>query len=287
MPKIGVIGSNGQLGTDISRTFREAGWETINWTHQDFDVRDASVVADKIINSSANVVVNTAAFHKVDLCERDPELAFSVNSLGALNVARVCKSINAKNIFISSDYVFNGEKGDAYDEEDPTNPVNVYGVSKVAGESVVLLESPDNLVLRISSVFGIAGSSGKGGNFIETILSRAKNNEPLSVVDDILMSPTYTVDVATLLLRLLEQNFRGIVHGANAGRTTWHEFATSILSHAGMQYEVSRNKTNWEVRPTRPRNSSLTSSRLDNFGFIQPKWENALDRYLVQKGHLQ
>ncbi|MCX7600798.1 MAG: dTDP-4-dehydrorhamnose reductase [Meiothermus sp.] len=232
-------------------------------------------------------IINTAALHKVETCEAEPERAFKVNALGALNVAQVAKTVRAKCVFISTDYVFDGAKGTPYIESDPPNPINIYGASKVAGELLSSITLENTLVIRISSVFGRAGASGKGGNFIETILQKARAGEPLRVVADQFMSPSYTRDVAHLLLALLQRDVRGIVHGANQGVCSWHALAQEAVRLCGPDVYVEPISASAFPSPVkRPSFSALASERLAALGLQTRPWSEALQEYLEEKGYI-
>jgi dTDP-4-dehydrorhamnose reductase len=285
---VAIIGPNGQLGTDLVKTFNSSGWTVIPLTHDQIQIEEIASVRRALDGQKFEWIINTAAFHKVDECERDPQRAWLINSTGQANVARVVHEIGAKSVFISSDYVFSGtqEVGQSYSEMDPVSPVNAYGHSKAAGEVATLATNPENLVVRISSVFGSAGSSGKGGNFVETIINKAKAGDPLTVVNDIHMSPTYTVDASKKILQALENAMSGILHGSNAGSVTWFGFAKRILELTGLNTSLSESETDWSQPLKRPRNSALTTTNTESEFTGNPQWDLALHRYLVEKGHI-
>ena len=286
MSSVSIIGPNGQLGTDLIKVFTKANWKVLPITHAEISVENQESVFSALKNSQTDWVINTAAFHKVDECEKDSQKAWEINAHGAKNVATVARDLGMRSVFISSDYVYSGDKGTSYSESDPVSPVNAYGHSKAGGEAVTLAANKKNLVIRIASVFGAAGSSGKGGNFVETIINKAKAGDPLSVVDDILMSPTYTVDAAQKILELLNLDESGIFNAINSGATTWHGFAQEILEQSQLNTELSASKTNWELPLKRPRNSSLDATKIQNLHIDSPSWSDGLRRYLLEKGHI-
>ena len=288
MKSIAIIGPNGQLGTDFVKTFMNAGWEVKPITHEKIQIENVDSVRQALTANKSDWVVNTAAFHKVDECEVNSGKAWLINATGQLNVATVARDLNMKSVFISSDYVFTGDKvdGDSYSESDLVSPINAYGHSKAAGEAVTLAANEDNLVVRIASVFGAAGSSGKGGNFVETILKKAQAGDPLKVVDDINMSPTYTVDASVRILNALDASLSGLLHASNTGKTTWFGFAQEILNISGVKTELDSNVTNWEQLPKRPKNSSLNTSKSDELCNLSFPWQEGLSRYLKEKGHI-
>lgn len=288
MRSVAIIGPKGQLGSDLVKIFSDADWSVTPILHSDIEVENFESTRRALEGLKTQWIINTAAFHKVDECEKDSSKAWQVNSFGPLNVARIAKILGAKSVFISSDYVFSGNlaQDSSYSESSEVSPVNAYGHSKAAGELATLAVDQANLVVRIASVFGAAGSSGKGGNFVETILNKAKAGDQLNVVDDIYMSPTYTVDASRLVLAALNENYQGTLHAANLGKATWFEFASAILEYSGIKTELHASKTNWDQVPKRPANSSLA---MDNAVKLIPShsnWRDALKRYLLEKGHV-
>lgn len=287
--RIAVIGANGQVGSDVVRAAQAAGFDVDRVLHAECDVADkASVVARLAGVQSGDVVVDTAAFHRTDACEAKPELAFSVNAVGAQHVADAAHDRGASVVYLSSDFVFDGDKRTPYLESDGPRPINTYGVSKLAGEMLASQSNPQTYVVRISSVFGVAGSSGKGGNFVESIIEKARTGEPLTVVDDIVMAPTSSSDAATLLVALIAKRAPyGVYHLANAGSCSWHKFATAILELTGSTVRPSAA----HARPApgaarRPAYSVLASERLAALGLHTRPWREALEEYLRAKGHI-
>jgi dTDP-4-dehydrorhamnose reductase len=259
-------------------------WEVTGLGHSDVDVTDAESVWRTLEPLEPAVVVNTAAFHKVDLCEQDPRRAFEVNALGALHVARACERIGALCIFISTDYVFDGAKRHPYTESDVPNPLNVYGVSKLAGEALVRQAASRWIVVRVASLFGKGGARGKGGNFVTTILSRALQGEPLRVVTDIVMSPTYVRDAAEAIERLAVGGMLGVFHVTNAGECSWYEFAQAILEESGIDRPIEPLRSqDMGSGVRRPLYSALACDRLrQELGIELPPWRDALRRFLVE-----
>ena len=284
MRSVAVIGSTGQLGSDLVEVLRAKGWNAIPLVHQDIEITDIESVKTALAPLNFDWIINTAAFHKVDECEKDTRRAWQVNAFGQRNVALIANQKGARSVFISSDYVFNGESEVPYRSDDSISPINAYGHSKVGGEIATLAVNQKNIVLRISSVFGTAGSSGKGGNFIETILKKAKAGETISVVDDIKMVPTYTKDASELLLKAINEDFSGVLHGANSGEATWFDFARYVVDRVGIKKEVNPSKTDWTSPLKRPKYSVLDSTR---GSFVSKDWRDAVDRYLMEKGHIQ
>ncbi|MEM2995369.1 MAG: dTDP-4-dehydrorhamnose reductase [Candidatus Bathyarchaeia archaeon] len=283
--KIVVIGSTGQLGTDLMKTL-EHEHETIGLTHKEIEVTNYN--SCRVIKEHCpDVIVNTAAFHKTDQCEEDPMKTFAVNAIGAKNIAVLSKELEATTIFISTDYVFDGSKGEPYTEDDAPNPVNTYGISKLAGEFYTK-QNPKHYIIRIASLFGVAGASGKGGNFVETMIMKARKNEPISVVDDMWMSPTYAKDAANAIKKIIELKLPyGIYHATNSGCCSWFQFAKEIFRMTGLNPNLTPIKTSQlQIKAKRPQFSALQSIKLQKYGIKMRSWTEALRDYLTEKGHI-
>lgn len=283
--KVAVIGSTGQLGTDLVKTL-QTNHEVTGLTHNEIEVTDYSSCLT-LKKHSPEVIINTAAFHKTDQCEDEPLKTFAINAVGAKNIATVSKEIAATTIFISTDYVFDGSKNEPYTEDDMPNPINTYGISKVAGE-LYTKQNPRHYIIRVASLFGAAGASGKGGNFIETMIAKAKKNEPISVVDDMWMSPTYTKDAALVIKKVTESKPPyGTYHATNLGYCSWFEFAEEIFKITGLKPNLTSSKTqDMKTKALRPQFSALKSSKLPKYGATMRDWKEALRDYLKEKGHI-
>jgi len=283
--RIIVIGSTGQLGTDLMKVL-EHEHVTIGLTHKQVEVTDWDS-CQIIKEHSPDVIINTAAFIKVDQCEEEPLKTFTVNAIGAKNIATISKEIEATTIFISTDYVFDGSKTEPYTEDDAPNPINTYGISKLAGE-LFTKQNPKHYIIRVASLFGAAGASGKGGNFIETMIAKAKKNEPISVVDDMWMSPTYTKDAASTIKKIIEAKLPfGTYHATNQGYCTWFQFAQEIFKITNLNPTLTPIKTNQlQMKAKRPQFSALKSIKLPKYGIKMRDWKEALYDYLIEKGHI-
>jgi dTDP-4-dehydrorhamnose reductase len=283
--KIAVIGSTGQLGTDLVKTLG-AAHEVIGLTHNDIEVADYDSCLT-LKKNQPDMVINTAAFHKTDQCEEEPLKTFSVNALGARNVAMITKGMNVTAVFISTDYIFDGSKKEPYTEEDVPAPINTYGISKLAAEHFTR-QNPKHYIIRIASVFGKAGASGKGGNFVETMITKAKKNEPITVIDDMWMSPTYTKDAASIIKEIAEKQLPyGVYHATNKGYCSWYQFAEQIFQFTGLTPNLTSIKTEQlTMKAKRPRFSALKSIKLPQYGLEMPTWQQALREYLTEKGHI-
>lgn len=296
--RVAILGATGQLGSDLVRSAKAAGLEAVGLGHEDVEVTRAEDVADLLTTIEPDVLINSAAFHHVDRCEDEPQQAFHVNAVGALLVARAARRAGVRCVYISTDYVFPGTKSPpangkvtaetAYNETEKVEPLNVYGASKAAGERLTAQALDNSLVVRVSSLFGVAGARGKGGNFIETILKKAAEDVPLRVVNDQWMTPTYTRDAAGAIVKLAVGDVTGTVHVANSGACTWHAFACEAVRAVGLEVPVEAvPATAYPSKARRPQNSALATERLTQvLGTPLPRWEAALEAYLIEKGHM-
>jgi dTDP-4-dehydrorhamnose reductase len=294
MARIALIGANGQLGSDIVRLWpgsglARQGHQLISLTHADIDVTDRSMVRSVLDGIQPAMVINTAAFHRVDDCEARAPAAFEVNGLGVKQVAEACRDLGAVMVHFSTDYVFDGEKESPYAEYDAANPISAYGITKLAGEHFLRYILPnDHVLVRSSGLYGVAGASGKGGNFVETVLRQARDGNVLRVVTDQVSTPTYTLDLAAALLQLLEREGRGTFHITSGGECSWYEFATEIFRLLEMSPDMRATTLAEFGSPAkRPRYSVLSNGRLREFGIDQPRpWQEAIREYLMLKGRL-
>jgi dTDP-4-dehydrorhamnose reductase len=284
--RIIVLGATGQLGTDLVEVLsHEGNFEVFPISHQDADCTDPKTVRRTLTQVRPDIVVNCAAFVRVDECEERVGDAFAVNAVGAYNVAKACAEIEALCVYVSTDYVFDGAKNNAYAESDTPNPINVYGASKLAGEYLTRQAARRWLMVRTASLFGKTGARGKGGNFVETIIRKAKAGEPIRVINNITMSPTYSRDAAGGLAALLRNRATGLFHLVNQGACTWYEFAKTIsdvVELGNPVHPVSSNE--FAARALRPQNSALITEQKS----VQLRpWKDALKAYLLEKGHLR
>ncbi len=279
-----LIGAGGQLGTDIRHLWSQD--EVVGVTHQDLDVTDTAAVQAAVEHHRPEVVVNTAAYHRVDECESQVARSFAVNAEGALNAARAAAGTGSAVVFISTDYVFDGQAGVPVTEDTPPNPLNVYGVSKLAGELLVRQANPRHLVVRSSGLYGVAGASGKGGNFVETMIRLAREGRPIKVVDDEALAQTSTADLAIALRALVASERYGLYHVANSGGQSWFRFAQMIFERLGLSPDLSPTTSReFGAAATRPPFSVLESGRLPVLGIRMRSVAEALEDYLVTKGY--
>lgn len=285
--KIAIIGSNGQLGVDIVRAFKGTEHEVVPLTHNDIDVTDVSLSGKILKKIHPDTIINCAAYVRVDDAEEFPDTAFAVNALGARNIALISGELDTILVHISTDYVFDGRKNVPYTEEDIPNPLGVYGASKLAGEYFVRNIVVKHYIIRSSSLFGVAGASGKGGNFVETMIGKALSKEDIKVVDDMIMTPTYTRDAANMIKSILSKKLPfGIYHVSNIGQCSWYEFARSVFDITGIDASISPTTTvAIKSKATRPMFSPLASTRLKMYGLEMKSWKAALRDYLMEKGY--
>jgi dTDP-4-dehydrorhamnose reductase len=281
-----VIGSSGQLGTDIMRAWPSD--ETTGLTHAEVDVTNREQVFDVLGRHAPELVVNTAAFHNVDVCESEPERAFQVNAAGAMHVADACRELNAALMFISTDYVFAGDLGRPYSETDAVSSMSVYGTSKAAGEQLIRSRLAKHYIVRTSGLYGLAGASGKGGNFVQRMLELGRGGRDLKVVDDQVLSPTFTQDLAEQLHRLAQTGRYGTYHVTNSGQCSWYAFTKEIFRLSGTEASLSPTTTaEFGAKAPRPAFSVLRNEAASAAGLPEMRpWSEALADYLGQKGQL-
>jgi len=280
--KIVLIGKNGQLGQDIARAAAERGHSLLGLAHADVEITDPASIDRAFEEVDADVVINTAAYHRVDEMEDQPSRAFEVNATGVARLAIACRARAWPLAHVSTDYVFSGVLGRPHGESDPTDPLNVYGISKRAGESLLALTTARHWVFRASGLYGVAGASGKGGNFVQTMLRLAREGRPVRVVDDQVLTPTYTVDLAHTILDVVGGAPYGIYHATNAGQCSWYDFARAIFELSELAPDLARQSTSETgVRARRPTFSVLENARLAQIGLDPMRhWREALADYL-------
>lgn len=286
MQPILIFGGNGQLGRDLVRVFSK-NRETVVYDVDRCDITDLGAVRSVLQRESASAVVNCAAMTDVPGCEGNDALAFKVNALGAKHIAVVCEERGLDLVHISTDYVFDGQKKNPYVESDLPNPLSVYGLTKLAGEYYVANWCTRHMVVRSSGLYGIHECQGKKTNFVETMLRLAGEREVLQVVDDEILTPTSTLDLARQIKVLLDHGVHGVYHATNDGACSWFEFATTIFQMAGIDIRVERTTSASFGSPVRrPAYSVLKNQRLQNLGIdIMKPWTEALGDYFLDKKH--
>ena len=282
--RVAVIGANGQLGTDVVQEFLKAGDEVCRITHAEMDVSRFDAVKRVMEEAKPAVIVNTAAMHHVENCEQEPLKAYAVNALGARNLALVASQLDAALIHVSTDYVFDGSKGEPYLEDDPPLPLNVYGNTKLAGELFVRNIIGKHFILRASALYGQSPCRGKGGqNFVELMLKLGCERDELRVVDNEIVSPTSTAELASQIVVLSRTNNFGLYHATAEGSCSWFEFAAKILEIADIKVRLRvAGPDEFPTKVPRPKYSVLENSRLKRLGLNSfQTWENGLRSYLA------
>lgn len=286
-PRIALFGANGQLGSDIARQATEHGLDFVAVTRAQLDAADPSASLDSL---SFDVAINCVAVTRVDDCERDPAPAVAINAHFAGRLAKACAAKGARLVQVSTDYVYGGQpQREPLSETVGRAPVNVYGATKALGEDLARLEHDDVIVARVASLFGVAGASGKGGNFVETMLRFGQERGRLTVVADQIMSPTASWDAGEAILALIAAEApAGDYHVVNSGVASWWDFAARIVERAGVAAEVAPIPTlDFPTPARRPPYSALSNAKLSAaIGRPMPHWTDALDRYLRAKGRL-
>jgi dTDP-4-dehydrorhamnose reductase len=313
--KVAIIGANGQLGTDLCKALRNV--DVIRLTHADIEITDLTSVRETCQRLQPDIIINTAAYVPVDNCEDNRDKAFLVNALGARNVAVVVQELGAKLVHISTDYVFGGnppnqvivseamsspdptfkqsphnlvsQSVSGYTEFDPPSPINVYGHSKLAGEDFVRRLCSRYFIVRGSGLFGVAGSRGKGGNFVETMIRLGKERDELRVVNDQVFSPTYTKDLANKIAQLISTEYHGIFHVTNSGACSWYDFTKEIMRLASFPTKVIPiTSAQYPQKAMRPTYSVLEHFHLRFLGMDDIRsWQSALKDYMEEKKYVQ
>ena len=278
--KVLVTGAKGQLGTDLMNELEKRGIESIGVDVQEMDITDKEACMRVISESKADAVIHCAAYTAVDAAEDNVDLCRKINGEGTRNVALACQATGAKLMYISTDYVFDGQGTRPWEPDDSRSPLNVYGQTKYEGELAVEELVEKFFTVRIAWVFGVAGK-----NFIKTMLRLGKERGAVSVVDDQVGSPTYTYDLARLLVDMIQTDYYGRYHATNEGFCSWYEFACEIFRQAGMdEVKVTPvSSDQFPVKAVRPANSRMSKAKLEENGFEPlPTWQDALKRYLKE-----
>lgn len=283
MNNILVTGSTGQLGSDVVKELLKRGYSTLSPNRSEFNLCSEDSIRNYILNSNCEAIVHCAAYTQVDKAEDEKDLCIKINATATKHIAKCAKILDIPMIYISTDYVFDGTKDGEYTENDETNPINIYGESKLAGEKYVQEILDKYYIVRTSWVFNINGK-----NFIETMLRLSKANNQLSIVNDQIGSPTYTKDLSRLLVDMLETSKYGLYHATNEGYCSWYEFADTIFKLANINIDIKAiNSNEYASRAKRPMNSKLSKDKLIEYGFKPlPHWEDALKDYLIRRRDL-
>jgi len=285
-----LLGPNGQLGSDIqSANLGKGGWLSLTPVGRSaVDLRDIDAAAAFLRGLDFECLINCSSYHKTDEVEQNAQLAFTINAHLVQRLAQICSEKRARLVHVSTDYVFGGApRRHPFTETDGKAPVNVYGASKGMGEDLALLTDAKVWILRVASLFGIAGASGKGGNFVETMIRIGREKGKISVVSDQIMSPTSTKDIANSIIGMLQNDVEpGIWNVVNTGAASWYDFAREIIARANISAAVLPiNSSEFPTAARRPLYSALDNSKLCSALGPMRGWQDALDEYLVAKGH--
>ena len=281
--KVVVIGANGQLGTDVVAAFQKAGDTVVGLTHRDLDICSLESAVALLSDIQPSIVVNTAAMHQVENCEKEPLRAYEINALGARNLAMAARELKAKLVHVSTDYVFDGAKRKPYVEEDVPSPLNVYGNTKLAGEAFIRAFTDQYFIVRTSALYGKNPCRAKGGkNFVDLMLKLAGERDELRVVDDEIVSPTSTAQLAKQVLELGRTEHYGLYHATAEGSCSWFEFAKRIFAITGRKVNLKvAGPSEFPAKVPRPKYSVLENRGLKRLGLnsLGP-WQEGLLSYL-------
>ncbi len=281
-----IFGAKGQLGSDLADVL--GGAETIALDYDEVDISNSNSVSRTFEKYKPDAAINVAAMTDVAGCERDDVKAFMVNGLGPKFIAENCLKSNALLLHISTDYVFDGKKNSPYIEDDPPNPLNVYGISKLAGEYYIRALMERYFIVRTSGLYGLHKCIGKGGNFVDSMLRLSKEQKEIKVIDDEILTPTYTLDLAGQIKDLIKTNSFGIYHITNEGFCSWYEFAEEIFRFLDIKVNLVKiSQSEFPSIVKRPRYSVMENKRLKLLGINKMRdWKDALHSYLIQRKKL-
>jgi dTDP-4-dehydrorhamnose reductase len=284
--KIAIIGADGQLGSDLVKVIK--GEKVFPLYYPDFDITSPEKTKEALSRINLDVVINTAAYHKVDECEENPQKSFQVNSIAVRDLALICQELGLTLVHFSTDYVFDGKKKTPYVEEDKPNPLNVYAASKLAGEYFVQNTLEKYFLIRSCGLYGEAGCWGKGTNFVDAMVFLEKRGKPLRVVNDQYVTPTSSAELALRIGELIRTQHYGLYHLTNEGQCTWFEFASTIFSLTGKMPKLEPiDSETYGARARRPSYSVLENKKAKEIGLTEfSPWEKALWDYLIKKGYL-
>lgn len=274
-----VTGSNGQLGHDVIKLLENSEHRVYGYDRKLMDITDEKAVFREVTKIKPDVIVHCAAYTNVDGAEKDQDGAYAVNTLGTKYLAMAAKEVDAKMVYVSTDYVFDGEAKEPYEVDSPTNPIGVYGKTKLGGEKAVKEILDKYYIVRTAWVFGKNGK-----NFVKTMLRLGKERGEIGVVADQYGSPTYTIDLAKFIIELIQTDKYGLYHATNSGTCSWYEFAVEIFKQAGLNVKVNPLTTEQYPTPAkRPKFSVLSKKKIAEEGFTPLQhWQDALNTYLKE-----
>jgi dTDP-4-dehydrorhamnose reductase len=280
-----ITGGGGQLASDLERQLGD-GSEPAARSHAELDVTDTEALSRAFEELRPKLLINCAAFHNVEVCEREEAQAFAVNVQAVKRMGELCAEYGTRLVHLSTNYVFDGRRDEPYGEQDQPAPRSVYAITKLAGEHAALAYAPEALVVRTAGLYGLHGSASKGGNFVTRMIARGREQGSLSVVADQLLSPTYTGDLAAAVLEAVDAGAAGVIHLTAGGACSWHEFTEAIMAIAGMDVPVEPSATT--IPPggaDRPLNGVLARPRADALGLTPLRgWREGLEHYMSLAG---
>jgi dTDP-4-dehydrorhamnose reductase len=278
-----VLGNLGQLGTELERELQRRGCQVWGFDRPELDITHRRAVEERIAALDPEVVFNAAAYNQVDVAEEEPEAAFNVNALAVRNIALACRQTGALLVHYSTDYVFDGQAGRPYTEEDPPHPLGAYAVSKLAGELYAQAYLDRWIIIRTSGVYGPAGLRTARGNFIELMLRLAQEGKPIRVVEDHIASPTYAPALAARSVDLVERGLTGLFHIGGGAPISWFDWARMIFQVGGIRAEVQpTNEREYRTAARRPKFSALSNAKIERLGLApMPPLEDALRSYMM------
>lgn len=282
--KLAVIGANGQLGTDLKGVLA-LEHEVVALIHTDIEITNIDSIKTALASIKPAIILNTAAYHIVPEAEKFPEKAFQINGIGALNLAKVCQELNIRLVHYSTDYVFDGEKQKPYTEDDRPNPLSVYANTKLSGEYFALNYCDKSYVVRVSGIYGKVPCRAKGGNFVTTMVKLAKEKPEVRVVNDEILTPTPTYDIAKNTAALIKTDAFGLYHMSCEGEVSWYEFAKVIWETLQLKTPLyAASVKDFPLVVKRPFYSVLENKNLNKLGINQmPYWKEALKKFLVSE----
>jgi dTDP-4-dehydrorhamnose reductase len=285
--RVALFGSHGQLGVELKSEFTARGYEVACFDRSLVDITDAAAVERAIAEVDPALVLNAAAYNQVDISETEPMAAFQVNALAVRNLAVACRNSDAQLVHFSTDYVFDGQAGRAYREDDPTRPIGAYAVSKLAGELYARAYLDHPLIIRTSGVFGPGGMDTARGNFVELMLrlatQNAAENKPIRVVEDHVASPTYAPALAARTADLVERGAHGTFHIGGGTPISWFDWARKIFEAAGLNPALQpTNEREFRTPARRPKYSALSNAGIEALGIApMPSLDEAIREYLA------
>jgi dTDP-4-dehydrorhamnose reductase len=280
-----VFGASGQLGAELVRELRARHCDVLGCNRAQVDITDAAAVESALVRYDAEVVFNATAYNHVDVAEKEPQAAFLVNALAVRNLALACRQIDARLVYFSTDYVFDGLARHPYAEDDPTHPLGAYAVSKLAGELYAQAYLDRALVVRTSGVFGPGGLATARGNFVELMLRLAGSPQPIRVVEDHVASPTYAPLLAARTIDLIGREQSGVFHIGGGTPISWFQFARMIFDVAGLDpMLLATNEREYRTPARRPKYSALSNAKMERLGLEpMPPLRTALETYFAER----